>query len=94
MVNFVISGFLYFICYICQDQTSSTKGSTGRSLQAPLAETEHENVKPQNEGCHAAWRLQSAPGPKAPEACFARTSLSLSFTFLLMYFLSVGYLKQ
>ena len=43
--------------------------------------------------CHAAWRLQSAPGPWAPEACLTRNLHSLSVIYLsiiLVFFL--GYI--
>ena len=47
--------------------------------------------------CHAAWRLQSAPGPWAPEACLTRNLHSLIYyisiilVFFLGYILSGGF---
>ena len=66
---------------IKQDQTRSTKGSLSISQQTPPIEREHDMPSPKMRGrrCHAAWRLQSAPGPKAPEACLGGKEGSLTF---------------
>ena len=55
---------------------------------ATTYKTNHNPPRPKcgGGGVSAAWRLQSALGPKAPKACLSRTSFSLSFIFLLMYF--------
>ena len=85
---------------IKQDQTRSTKGPPSLNLQELLAETNHENAKPQTWGgrrCHAAWRLQSAPGPWAPETCLTENLHSLIYyisiilVFFLGYILSGGF---
>ena len=52
---------------ICQElphsaesKQTSTKGSTGISLQARLAETDNEDAKPQNEGVAVPRRMASS----------------------------------
>jgi hypothetical protein len=81
---------------ICQDQTKSTKGSAGISLQAQLAETEHENAKPQNEGAAVSRRMASSirSGPVGARGvfnCWLLLLLSIILVFFLGYILSGGF---
>ena len=76
---------------ICQDQTRSDEINQDRQAQTANAACRNKSRKPRapkltGRRCHAAWRLQSAPGSKAPEACLARKSLSLPIFFILMSF--------
>ena len=56
----------------------------------PKRVTKRRAPKLRGRRCHAARLLQSAPGPKAPEACLSRKSLPLFFTLLLMYLFPSG----
>ena len=64
---------------IRQDQTKPIKGSAG--LTTPVTKCIVNHIvwgsKIRGWRCHAAWRLQSAPGPWAPEACLIRVESSL-----------------
>ena len=59
----------------------------------PKQNTKTPSPKMRGRRCHAAWRLQSAPGPWAPEACLTRKlhSLSIILVFFLGYILSGGF---
>ena len=66
------------------------------SLQAPLAETDHKNAKPQNEGAAVSRRMASSirSGPEGARGVFRSKVTFPIFYFLLMFFLQVDYLRR
>jgi hypothetical protein len=87
---FILSTARKHNAQICQElpksakiKQRSTKGSTGMSLQALLAETDHDNAKPQNEGAAVSRRMASSirSGPEGARGVFKTKA-----TFRIFYF--------
>ena len=81
---------------IKQDQPKDRQAQTcKRHLQKQIMKRRAPKMRGRR--CHAAWRLQSAPGPWAPEACLTRKLHSLIYyisiilAFFLGYILSGGF---
>ena len=81
---------------IKQDQPKDRQAQTcKRHLQKQIMKRRAPKMRGRR--CHAAWRLQSAPGPWAPEACLTRklhslpSFLSIILVFFLGYILSGGF---
>ena len=69
---------------IKQDQPKDRQAQTcKRHLQKQIMKRQAPKVRGRR--CHAAWRLQSAPGPWAPEACLTLNLHSLSVIFIDIY---------
>ena len=70
---------------IKQDQPKDRQAQTcKRHLQKQIMKRRAPKMRGRR--CHAAWRLQSAPGPWAPEACLTLNLHSLSVIYLLYNF--------